>query len=101
MVKRPEEYLWTSYHSNAWGDESWLVPHEEYKKLGANSESRRRNYRALFKYSIDANDIDLIRKAAHYCQPVGDERFKIEIEIEKKYGITVGQARRGRPKLIS
>ena len=98
MVKRPEEYLWTSYHSNAWGDESWLVPHEEYKKLGANSESRRRNYRALFKYSIDANDIDLIRKAAHYCQPVGDERFKTE--IEKKYGITVGQARRGRPKLI-
>ncbi len=42
--------------------------------------------------------LSLIRKAAHYSQPVGDDRFK-EM-IEKKYGVKMGLTRRGRPKAI-
>jgi hypothetical protein len=38
----------------------------------------------------------LIRQATHYCQPVGDDRFRQE--IENKYNIKLGQAKRGRPK---
>ena len=97
MVKSPEEYLWSSYHHNAWGDESWLVMHDEYIRLGKTNELRCQRYRALFKNHLNDVDIDLIRKAAHYCQPVGDDRFKYA--IEKKYGIKLGQDRRGRPCL--
>ena len=54
-------------------------------------------FRALFKNHLDGTDLDLIRKAAHYSQPVGDDRSKKA--IEKMYGITLGQSRRGRPSL--
>jgi len=52
----------------------------------------------LFKHHLDDVDINLVRKAAHYCHPIGDDRFKEE--IESKYGITLGQDRRVRPKLM-
>ena len=71
--------------------------HDEYRQLGTTKEERRLNYRLLFKHHLDDIDIELIRKAAHYCHPIGDDRFKEE--IENKYGITLGQDRRGRPKL--
>ena len=95
MVKRPEEYKWSSYTSNAWGDESWITPHDEYKKLGKTQEIQCRVYRNLFKNNINATDIHLIRKATYYSYPLSDERFKKE--IEKKYAIKLGQAKRGRP----
>ena len=72
--------------------------HDEYKRLGATKDKRCLNYRSSFKNHLDDIDIDLIRKAAHYCHPVGDDRFKEE--IERKYGISLGQDRRGRPKLM-
>jgi len=31
----------------------------------------------------------------HYCQPVGDDRFRLQ--IERRYGVRLGQMRRGRP----
>jgi thiaminase len=40
-------------------------------------------------------DIHLIRKAAHYCQPVGSDYFRQQ--IEQKYGIKLGYMERGRP----
>ncbi len=40
--------------------------------------------------------VHLVRKAAHYCQPIGDDRFRQQIET--KYGITLGQMQRGRPR---
>ena len=54
------------------------------------------SYRELFKGHIEIRDRHLIRQATHYCQPVGDDRFRQE--IEKKYNIKIGQAKRGRPK---
>ena len=98
MVKMPEEYQWSSYSSNAWGDDSWITPHAEYKRLGETRDIRCRSYRELFKSHIEVSDIHLIRKATHYCQPVGDDRFKQE--IERKYNIKIGQAKRGRPRKI-
>ena len=66
-------------------------------RLGKTKEQRCQSYRALFKNHLDDSDLDLIRKSAHYCQPVGDDRSKKA--IEKMYGITLGQSRRGRPSL--
>ena len=52
MVKRPEEYKWSSYGVNAWGDKSWLMPHEEYLALGKIVEERCYAYRDLFKVQL-------------------------------------------------
>lgn len=99
MVKRPDEYKWSSYRVNAYGEESWISPHEEYLLLGNSSMNRCRNYRELFRHQLETTDLHLIREAAHYCQPVGDSRFKSE--IQSKYGIKLGQTKRGRPTLGS
>ena len=96
MVSRPEEYRWSSYGVNGWGDESWINPHEEYLRLGGTADERAHAYRELFRYQLSEQDLHLIRKAAHYCQPVGDDRFKAQIET--KYGITLGNMKRGRPR---
>ncbi len=96
MVARPEEYRWSSYGVNGWGDPGWLTPHEEYLRLGRDTEERTRAYRELFIHQISEEDLHLVRKAAHYCQPVGDDRFREQIEA--KYGIRPGQMTRGRPR---
>ncbi|MFA5631541.1 MAG: transposase [Porticoccaceae bacterium] len=96
MVNRPEEYRWSSYGVNGWGDASWLTPHEEYLRLGREKEERAFAYRELFKYQLSDEDLHAIRKSAHYSQPLGDDRFCQQ--IERKYGIKVGHMKRGRPR---
>jgi len=96
MVRRPEEYRWSSYAVNAWGDRGWLTPHPEYQRLGRTPPERGFAYRELFKAQVSEEDLHLIRKAAHYCQPVGNDRFRQQ--IEQKYGIRLGQMDRGRPR---
>jgi putative transposase len=96
MVAKPEEYKWSSYLANAWGRESDLVPHDEYLKLGAGTEARSYAYRELFKDRLSDYDVHLIQNVSEYCQPVGDDHFRVQ--IEEKYGVTLGQAYRGRPK---
>ena len=96
MVERPEEYKWSSYGINAWGDQSWLVPHDEYQHLGRTGKDRCYAYRELFRHQLSEQDLHLIRNAAHYCQPVGNDRFREQ--IEKQYGIKLGHMQRGRPK---
>lgn len=98
MVSRPEEYRWSSYGANAWGDTSWIVPHQEYLRLDDNQERRCHAYRELFKGHLSEENLHMIRKAVHYCQPVGDDRFRAQ--IESKYGINLGQIARGRPLAV-
>lgn len=73
MVRKPEEYSWSSYRVNAWGAQSDLVNHDEYLGLGFTAEERCRAYRELFRYQIPDEDIHLIERASHYCHPVGDD----------------------------
>ena len=96
MIARPEEYRWSSYGINAWGDSGWLSPHAEYRRLGPTPAERGYAYRELFKTQLSEQDIHLVRKAAHYCQPIGDVRFRQQ--IEQKYRIALGQMDRGRPR---
>ncbi len=98
MVRKPEQYRWSSYIVNAWGGKSLLVPHPEYMKLGNDAESRCFAYRELFKQQLPENDIYFIEKASDYCHPVGDDRFCQQIEA--KYGIKLGQSNRGGPKKV-
>ena len=96
MVQHPEEYKWSSYGENAGGNLTWLVPHEEYLRLGRDVSSRSYAYRELFRYTLKQEDLHKFRRSIHYCQPLGDDRFS-EL-IEQKYGIKVGQASSGRPR---
>ena len=98
MVTKPEEYKWSSYMVNAWGKESSVVHHEEYLRLDKEKEKRCFVYRELFKHQLSEHDIHLIKKAAEYCHPIGDERFKVF--IEQRYRIKLGQSKRGRPKKV-
>ncbi|HEC73676.1 MAG TPA: transposase [Methylophaga aminisulfidivorans] len=96
MVKRPEEYKWSSYCVNAWGKGyEQVTPHYLYGALGATLEERSYRYRELFKINLDDKDIHVIRNAAHYCQPTGDSYFKES--IERQIGRKLGYAKRGRP----
>jgi putative transposase len=96
MVSKPEEYKWSSYMVNAWSKESALIHHEEYLRLDKEKEARCYAYRELFKTQLSEHDMNIIKKAEDYCQPVGDDRFKKE--IEEKYGIKLGQMSCGRAK---
>ncbi len=70
MVARPEEYCWSSYSVNAWGDESELItPHDEYLRLGGDGSVRQYAYRELFKDNLSEEDLHGIRKAAHSYRP--------------------------------
>ena len=89
MVHKPEEYRWSSYRANAWGAQSGLTQHDEYPGLGESV------YRELFRDEIPNEDVHLIERASQFCHPIGDDRFKQQ--IEQRYGIKLGRAARGRP----
>jgi len=73
-----------------------MVPHAEYLSLGAEKEQRCCVYRALFSEYLADSDVSTIRLASHYCQPLGNDRFKLQ--IEEKLGRSVGKMARGRPR---
>ena len=96
MVAYPQEYRWSSHLANAFGSRTGFVtPHDQYLALAADPESRCRRYRELFRHELGENDVYAIRKSAHYCQPLGRDRFRRQIEA--KTGQKAGYMARGRP----
>ncbi len=96
MVAIPEEYRWSSYVANAYGENSpILTPHPLYLALGKDIKQRARRYREGFKEVLSGELINEIRASVQTGTPLGNERFKAE--VEKLLGVKVGQARRGRP----
>jgi putative transposase len=98
MVTHPGEYPWSSYRYNAQGAPSALLnPHAEYLALDNDTIERQYAYRCLFDNQLDKEDIHQIRQAAQFSMPLGNERFKQQIEAA--LGREIGQARRGRPSI--
>ena len=95
MVKKPEQYQWSSYLNNAWGRAGIVKPHSEYLALGRSVADRLYAYRELFRYSLSSDDVHTIEDAARYNRPVGDGRFVEQISV--RYGIEFPRKRRGRP----
>lgn len=98
IVDEPGAYPWSSYDINASAAESWLRPHPSYLALGAAPDLRAAAYRALFSNSLNESDLSLIRRAAHYSRPVGDDAF-----VEKMvagFGLDRGYCARGRPARV-
>jgi len=100
IVLEPEEYRWSSHHANGYAIEkesNLLRAHIIYQELGADLPSRQRAYLALF-HSIELSGeiMQQINACWQTGVPLGDSRFKLE--IESLLGQKVGHSRRGRPK---
>lgn len=92
----PEEYPWSSYHANAWGNDDVLVaPHEVYLRIHPERLVREKVYRELFSANLPVHDVHAIRESLSANQILGEGRFKEQIEsaLERK----VGFLKRGRP----
>jgi putative transposase len=97
MVRHPSEYRWSSFHANSLGEPDTLVsPHSLYRALGTTEESRRFAYRDLCESQLDPGAIRDIRTATRFSMPVGDHRFKAQVEAA--LGRSIGQCKLGRPK---
>jgi len=97
IVANPAEYLWSSYRHNADGEDNALLqPHEAYNAIDMYSEGRRNAYRDMVRSAVDLDRIDEIRKAVQHGVPLGNDRFREE--IERTLGRRVGKAKMGRPR---
>ena len=86
------------YHANAYGRTSAHIQrHEAYIRLANEEKERRKTYRVLFSSDLGPKELDEIRKACQTGTPLGDNRFKSE--IEKTLNTRVGYNRRGRPEV--
>jgi len=96
MVRSPGRYLWSSYGANAAGKKDPLItPHERYLALGRSAEQRRYAYRELYRDHLEEHQVHEIRAALQTGTPLGNDRFREQMEKTLKQ--KVGQARRGRP----
>jgi putative transposase len=82
-----------------WGLNNTIIqPHELYLTLGKTPDERQVAYRGLFESAIHPDELDLIRASLHSGTPLGNDRFKQQ--IESVVGGTVGFSKRGRPLTI-
>jgi putative transposase len=96
MVEHPAQYRWSSYAANAQGiDNAVIQPHELYLSLGKTPEARQSAYQGLFESAINPDELELIRASLHSGTPLGNDRFKRQ--IESVVGGAVGFSKRGRP----
>ena len=96
MVPSPELYRWSSYNHHAWGRTSgWIRDHALYLELDQEPTARQYAYRELFKHQLPATMLHDIRESLAYNDPLGNERFREEIETA--LGRRVGERKRGRP----
>jgi putative transposase len=97
MVAEPSDYRWSSYRSNALGEQSELLkPHPLYLSIGNEPSSRYRAYRSFFGEPLEAGMQDEIRAATNGNYVLGSEKFKAQIEAV--LGRRVSPGRSGRPK---
>lgn len=97
MVEHPAKYRWSSYAANALGVSHAIIkPHTAYLELGRVAQERQKVYSQLFDCDLGTSELDLIRNSLQSGTPLGNEKFKAQIEAA--LGRKVGLARRGRPR---
>ena len=81
MVAHPSEFPWSSYSSNALGqNDPILRTHPMYRLLGRDSAERQSAYRALFDDALTAADISDIRAYIQQQRALGNDRFRAMVE---------------------
>lgn len=97
MVEHPGEYRWSSYRANAQGEAcSVLRPHDCYRALGVDEESRQTAYRELFRYQLDPGLVDKIREATNGNYALGSSHF--QDQVARALGRRAARGQSGRPK---
>jgi putative transposase len=97
MVDHPAQYRWSSHAANARGvSNAILTAQTEYVALGRLPDDRQSVYCGLFDEGADSDELALLRGALQTGTPLGNEKFKAEIEAT--LNLKVGFARRGRPR---
>jgi len=95
MVEHPGDYRWSSYRYHAYGEQNDLIQdHLLYHHIAADNDTRRACYRELFSAGLDRQLLHEIRTAAIFSMPLGNDRFKLQ--IERALDKSIGYARRGR-----
>jgi putative transposase len=96
IVDHPIDYPWSSYRYHACGDLNRIVEdHVLYRQLAREDKQRLARYRELFFTDMEQDLLDLIRKSANRSMPLGNDRFRAE--IERTAGMKFGHDKRGRP----
>ncbi|MES2323223.1 MAG: transposase [Pseudomonadota bacterium] len=76
IVRKPEDYEWSSYRKNAHGIASKIVtPYIAYETIAATDDARHESYRALVREAIDAEDLNLIRRSTNQNTVFGNAQF--------------------------
>jgi putative transposase len=99
MVRRPQDYRWSSYHANGLGrPDSLITPQSEYIRLGKSEAARREAYRALFNVEETEALTGEIRDATNGNFALGGKRF--QTQIAKALGTRVTRGVAGRPVVV-
>ncbi len=98
LVKRSEDYFWSSYGYNAGGEEDpLLTEHRLYTALGKTAKERNKNYRALCRKKLGSELEELILESTIKGWALGDDKFWAKIEKASNRRAT--PLPRGRPRL--
>ena len=96
MVADPGNYPWSSYRYHAFGlPDELLSTHEQYDRLGTTADDRRAAYRELFRSVLHPRELEEIRNTVNSGWPLGNDRFKDDIERSLK--CAARPPKRGRP----
>lgn len=96
LVRRPDQYAWSSYAANAKGHASALItPHDQYVALGRDHGERQAVYRDTFGSFIAPEQLSEIRTAVNGGYALGSDAFKRE--ISRVLGRRVERGCAGRP----
>jgi putative transposase len=96
LCAHPRDHEWSSYRFNAEGvPDDFLTPHDEYRRLGLISSTRRDAYAELFKSDPRYWRTDEIRKATNGNFALGNDTFRRS--MAKALGRRVDEGKPGRP----
>ncbi len=97
MVDAVRGYRWSSNRANAQeAADPAVSAHEVYLGLGKDAQTRRAAYRQWFRGHVEEQHIDGIRACLQTGTPLGNDRFRGDLERALK--VKVGQASRGHPR---
>jgi putative transposase len=83
LVRRAEDYAWSSHACNAFGSPCVLIePHAEFLALGGSEARRRAAYRALFLERLDDGDLSAIRRATRSNLPYASSELLAVLETQ-------------------
>jgi putative transposase len=96
MVRRPEEYRWSSFHCNALGnDDPLLTSHRALEALAVDPGIRRTRYLELVEAGVDAKELESLRLHARRQKAWGSLAFSESLEA--KLGVPTSIRRPGPP----